>query len=151
MTRPLPGVLPPGPSLGALAQTPIIGPRFPARNRCLFDPHFSLPSAAPGRQIAFGGISLRVAYSLHGDNLRRYIINTPTLNNWRCLIPCIPLPRWRRLRPGGDGLYLLVRRDVRNSELLWKQTQLHTLSNTARTPARRKQTDRTDYNTSRRS
>ena len=34
--------------LGVPPQTPIIGSRSRARHGCVFDPHFSLPSAAPG-------------------------------------------------------------------------------------------------------
>ena len=39
----------PGPRWGLRPQTPVIGSRSRARHkRSLFDPHFSLPSAAPG-------------------------------------------------------------------------------------------------------
>ena len=46
---PPPGALPLDPRWGLRPQTgtPIIGSRSPARHGCMFDPHFSLPSAAP--------------------------------------------------------------------------------------------------------
>jgi len=42
---PPPGALPPGPPLGLRPQTPIIGSCSRARHVCVFDPHFSFPSA----------------------------------------------------------------------------------------------------------
>jgi len=45
---PPPGALPLTPRWGLRPQTSIIGSRSRARHGCVFDPHFSLPSAAPG-------------------------------------------------------------------------------------------------------